>query len=129
MKKAFDKIHIEISNICNLQCSFCPEVIRDKKIMDVNFFENIAKQVSEFTDQVALHLMGDPMLHPKFEEFIKICRSLDLKINLVTNGTLLKEKHFELLLDPSLRQINFSIHSFKNNFPDRDPTDYLARIF
>jgi radical SAM protein with 4Fe4S-binding SPASM domain len=47
----------------------------------------------------------------------------------VSNGVLLNESKSDLLLHPILRQVNFSIHSFHDNFPDRDPTDYLNRIF
>jgi hypothetical protein len=41
----FKKIYLEISNICNVQCSFCPVVEKDKKLMDTVEFEAILKQV------------------------------------------------------------------------------------
>lgn len=129
MKARFEKIHIEISNVCNLQCSFCPEVLRPKKIMDLDLFARIVRQVAPLTEQVALHLMGDPLLHPKLEEMIELCHSQGLRIFFVTNGVLLNEKRARLLLHPALRQVNFSLHSFHDNFGDRDPTQYLEGIF
>ena len=72
-KRRFSKVNIEISNICNLQCSFCPEVIRDKQKMDLSLFETCIQQVAPLTDQVCLHLMGEPLLHPNLQEMVDIC--------------------------------------------------------
>lgn len=127
--KRFSKVNIEISNICNLQCSFCPEVVREKKMMSPEVFRQIIPQLVPLTDQVCLHLMGDPLVHPKLEEFIEICAASAMPIFLVTNGTLLRERQAELLLHPIIRQVNFSLHSFHDNFPDVDPTSYLERVF
>ena len=44
MQKTFDRIHIEITNISNVQCSFCPEVERPKHNMNVHQFEESVKQ-------------------------------------------------------------------------------------
>lgn len=127
--KRFSKVNIEISNICNLQCSFCPEVIRTQGLMGLDLFEKIIRQVAPLTEQVCFHLMGDPLVHPELASFVEICHSQDVKIFLVTNGVLLREKQALLLLHPAFRQVNFSLHSFADNFGDRDPTQYLERIF
>lgn len=129
LKKRFTKVNIEISNICNLQCSFCPEVIREKKLMTLPLFRKIIEQVAPLIEQVCFHLMGDPLVHPKLDEFVEICNEFEVKIFFVTNGVLLREKQQALLLQPAFRQINFSLHSFHDNFPDRDPTAYLKSIF
>ncbi|WP_227551239.1 radical SAM/SPASM domain-containing protein [Kangiella sp. HZ709] len=128
-RKRFHKIHIEISNICNLQCSFCPPVERDNKMMSLDLFRDLVKQIAPMTELVCLHLMGDPLVHPKLKEMIDICDEYDLNIFLVTNGVLLKPEKFELLLHPRFYQINFSLHSFFDNFPDKNPEKYLTRIF
>jgi len=127
--KKFSKINIEISNICNLQCSFCPEVLREKNMMELALFARIIEQVAPLTEQVCFHLMGDPLVHPKLPELVDICARGGVKIFFVTNGVLLREKQAELLLHPAFRQINFSLHSFFDNFKDRSPDAYLARIF
>lgn len=127
--KRFTKVNIEISNICNLQCSFCPEVIRTKKLMPLELFRRVIEQVAPLTEQVCFHLMGDPLVHPKLADMVHICHEFDVKIFFVTNGLLMHEKQSDLLLHPAFRQVNFSLHSFPDNFPDRDPSDYLNRIF
>lgn len=133
MKKRFHKVHIEITNICNLQCSFCPPVIRDNKMMDLDLFRDVIKQVAPLTELVCLHLMGDPLVHPHFSDIVSICDEYDANIFLVTNGVLMRDDNrvnlFDTLLHKRFYQINFSLHSFFDNFPDKDPTNYLSRVF
>ncbi len=129
MNKKFNKVNIEISNICNLQCSFCPEVLRAKTLMDPELFEKIIKQLVPLTDQVCFHLMGDPLVHPQLSRFVDICEIYKMPIFLVTNGVLLKDQIAELLLHPLFRQVNFSLHSFFDNYPNKDPDFYLKKIF
>lgn len=129
VQKSFAKVHIEISNICNLQCSFCPVVERKKGQMSPADFAAILDQVAPLAKQICLHLMGEPLLHPQFPEIIEICKSKNIRLFLVSNGVLLKERHTDLLLSECFDQLNFSLHSFRDNFGDQDPTLYLNRIF
>jgi radical SAM protein with 4Fe4S-binding SPASM domain len=73
--------------------------------------------------------MGEPLLHPEFENYLNVCGALGLRVNLTTNGILLDEKRANALMNPALSQVNFSLQSFESNFPGRDDTDYLQRIF
>jgi len=127
--KRFSKVNIEISNICNLQCSFCPEVVRTKKLMEESLFEKVIREVAPLTDQVCFHLMGEPLVHPKLERFLEICANEKVPVNLVSNGVLLTEKRADLLLSPIIRQVNFSLHSFNDNYPEKDYAEYLEKIF
>ncbi len=97
--------------------------------MDVELFRSVIEQVSPLTELVCLHLMGDPLVHPKFAEMIEICAQHKVKVFLVTNGVLVRPDKFDMLLHQSFHQINFSLHSFFDNFPDKDPSNYLERIF
>jgi len=125
----FKRVYLEISNICNVQCSFCPIVEKDKKLMDLLEFENILKEVAPLTEIVCLHLMGEPLAHPEFLEILKICKKYNTQIDLTTNGILTK-KYTEAIINATcIRQVNFSLQAFKDNFPDRDLTPYLHPIF
>lgn len=97
--------------------------------MDVEIFEKIIVQVKPLTDQVCLHLMGEPLVHPKLKDFVEICAEYQVPIFLVSNGVLLKEQTMDLLLHPIFRQLNFSLHSFFDNFPGKDPDAYVSKIF
>ena len=127
--KKFAKVNIEISNICNLQCSFCPEVVRPKKLMEESLFAKVIKEVAPLTEQVCFHLMGEPLLHPQLERFFEICALENVPVNFVTNGVLLTDKRAELLLHPIVRQVSFSLHSFNDNYPEKDHVEYLKKIF
>lgn len=124
---AFRKVNIEITNICNLQCSFCPEVERPKGMMSLDTFRTVISQVSKVTRLVTFHLMGEPLVHPELKQFLDLCEERDLKVFFVTNGVLIKEP--SLLLHKAIRQVSFSLHSFTDNFPGKDPSPYLNRIF
>ncbi len=125
----FLRTYIEISNICNLQCTFCPEVERDKKILTKDQFQKILQQVLPYSEQICLHLMGEPLAHPEFLDILKICEHEGAKVNLTTNGTYLSKYDFNSFLSSkALRQINFSIHSYRDNFPARDIKPYLYDI-
>ena len=125
----FKRIYLEISNICNVQCSFCPVVEKDKKLMDVSEFEAILQQVAPLAEIVCLHLLGEPLAHPKFRQILEICEKYHAQIDLTTNGLLIKRYATDIVNSTCVRQVNFSLQVFKDNFPQRDIEPYLAPIF
>lgn len=121
--KKFKKIYIEITNVCNLNCSFCHNTKREKKFMSVSEFSHIVNQVKKYTDYIYLHVKGEPLLNPNLDLFLDICDSNKLKVNITTNGTLLKKNYEILRKHNCLRQINVSLHS------ENDDEDYLNNVF
>lgn len=128
MSKRFQKIHIEISNVCNLQCSFCPEVLRPKSWMSVEHFKKVVLEASPLAESICLHLMGEPLAHPQFLEMTRFCEEQNVSLHIVTNGILLSTEKKQALLTENIRQVNFSIHSFFDNYPNKSPDAYLQRI-
>ena len=124
--KRFRKIYVEITNICNMHCSFCPETTRAKAFMSVEHFEHIAKQIIAYTDYVYLHVKGEPLLHKELKEILNICNKYGLKINISTNGTLLKDKK-DIIKNANIRQLNISLHSFEKDDADKLKT-YLTDV-
>lgn len=124
----FKRVYIEISNICNVQCSFCPVVERDKKAMTPLEFEKTLLQVKPKADEVCLHLMGEPTAHPQFLEILKVCEKHQVLVQITTNGLLINRYKEDILKSPFVRQINFSVQSFFDNFPHKNFEDYLETI-
>ncbi|NJO87677.1 MAG: radical SAM protein [Chloroflexia bacterium] len=125
----FKKVYLEISTICNLQCSFCHETGLAKEVMSVTEFEAILQQVVPLTEKIYLHLLGEPLAHPQFLNILAICEKHQAIIDLTTNGVLINRYKDFIISSKSIRQVNFSLHVFKDNFPDRDIEPYLLPIF
>lgn len=127
-KSRFKKVYIEITNVCNLQCDFCPKTKRTPKFLSVEEFSHIINEISPYSNHIYLHIMGEPLLHKNLKDFIEIAGEKNVKVNLTTNGTLLnKEKNF-LLNSNALRQINISLHSFEANDQNLNLYDYVSRV-
>lgn len=124
--KKFKKAYVEITNICNLKCHFCPETVRTPKVMNKKEFGHVIREVKPFTDYVYFHLMGEPLLNPELESFLKICGQNSLKVNITTNGTLLNKTKTVLLNASSLRKVSISLHSYEANTKEGDLTEYIA---
>lgn len=129
LRPRFKKAYVEISNICNLQCDFCPEVERDKAVMTPALFTKVIGELAGLTEEVCFHLMGEPLSHPRFSDFVALCASRGLAMNITTNGTLLDQARTTALLSPLVRQVNFSLHSFEANFGEKDILSYMNKIF
>ena len=97
--------------------------------MSLELFEKVIAQAAPLTELVCFHLMGEPLVHPQLSELIKVCEKHHVNIFFVSNGILLKPEHHQLLTHPSFYQVNFSLHSFFDNFPGKDPQIYLKKIF
>lgn len=127
--KKYKRVYIEITNICNLNCSFCPITERQMMYMTLDKFENTLKKVAPIAEQICLHLMGEPLAHPQFKNILEICFKYDSKIQLTTNGLLLKKYFNDILNSQSVRQVNISVQSYLDNFPTRDINKYLDEIY
>ena len=128
MPELLKRIYIEISNSCNLKCTFCPEVLRKKQFMSVPVFKEILKKIAPYTEEIALHLMGEPLMHRQLDQLLDAAAEKGTPVNITTNGVFLTDEKKQLLLHPIIRQVNFSLQSYSDNFPVRDPGDYLERI-
>lgn len=120
--KKFKKIYIEITNICNLNCSFCSKDNRIKESISLTKMEEVLNKINDYTDYVYLHVKGEPLLHPKLKEILDLCEKYHKKVNVTTNATLVKEKE-SILNHPAIRQINLSVHS------ENKKENYLEEIF
>jgi len=124
----FRQIYIEITNVCNMACPFCPGTGRAPAYMDAAMFADIARQVKPLTEQVYLHVMGEPLLHPEFDRLIDICAGLELPVAVTTNGTLFDTAAAASLLNPVVRQVNISLHSLQQLHSQADKEKQLQQI-
>ena len=125
----FRKVYLEISNICNLSCRFCPGTKRAKKALKEEELAVLLPKIRPYTDYLYFHLMGEPLLHSKLERFLELAGAHGFKVILTTNGTLLKKQQEMLLASPALHKINISLHAFEANDLAVPFATYLADCF
>ena len=91
------KVYLEISNVCNRSCAFCPGTTRRAHFMDFEHFKRAAIEVKTVSDFVYFHVMGEPLLHPELEQMFEFCHTIGLRVIITTNGTLLSKQESILL--------------------------------
>lgn len=109
----FQRIYIEITNTCNLDCIFCLKNTRLPKMMTLAEFKHIIEQIQTHTQHIYLHVQGEPMMHPNLLEFMDIAYKANLKVHLVTNGTFLAKYDQKLYAHPALAQLSISLHALE----------------
>ncbi|WP_201318484.1 radical SAM/SPASM domain-containing protein [Paenibacillus sp. EPM92] len=126
--KKFKKFYIEITSVCNLACSFCPQTKRQANFIKIEDFKKTLDQVRPHTDYIYFHLKGEPLLHPKIDELLDISHEKGFKVNITTNGTLLHKAGPKIMMKPALRQMNFSLHSFDGHAGSTDKEGYISSV-
>ena len=111
----FKKIYLEISNVCNLSCSFCHKTKRKPRIMNYDEFKSVLPKLRKYTDYLYFHLMGEPLCHPDLARFLEHAGELGFKVIITTNGVLLGDKKDILFSSAALHKINVSLHAFEAN--------------
>ena len=127
--KRFQKAYVEISNLCNLRCGFCPSTRRTPGRMHAETFSQVLSELKPYTDFLYFHLMGEPLCHPELERFLEIADENGFRVILTTNGTLLHDRQEGLLRSPALHKVNVSLHAFEANDLAVPFEEYLTRCF
>jgi len=127
--RKFKRIYIEITNICNLNCSFCPDTGRKPEFMDEVLFTRILDEIKDSSEYIYFHVKGEPLLHPRLENFLNISSDKGFRVSLATNGTLIGKTGEKLLDKPALRQMSFSLHSLEGETDRESIEKYLDDIF
>ena len=127
--KRFNKVYLEISNLCNLRCAFCPGTKRAPHRMTEAEFSGLLPKLRPFSDYLYFHLMGEPLCHPLLERFLELAGEAGFKVILTTNGTLLPKMQAVLLNAPALHKVNISLHAFEANDLAVPFDEYLRGCF
>ena len=109
------KAYLEITNVCNLRCSFCPGSRRPQGFLTPEQFRILAGRLRPHTEYLYLHLMGEPLLHPQLEQLLEAGEELGFRIMITTNGTLLPRRGALLCSSPAVHRVSVSLHSFEGN--------------
>jgi radical SAM protein with 4Fe4S-binding SPASM domain len=124
----FNRAYIEITNVCGLACSFCPPKDQPTQTMSLPFFESILLQLQDYTRDVALHVMGDPMVLSNLDDYLDTALRLGFSVMITTSGFYLDEQRRAMLFHPCVKQVNVSLNSFNKNSVSRTFEAYMSNI-
>lgn len=122
-KKRFKKVYIEITNACNLTCSFCIKNKRHVEYINYEKFKILLERLDAYTDYLYFHVLGEPLIHPLINEFIDIA-SKRFNVQITTNGYLINK----IKDQKGIRQVNISLHSFDDKYKV-SIEEYMNNIF
>lgn len=124
----FYKVHVELTNICGLACSFCPPKTEPNKIMSLSFFENILNQLTPYTKFLALHLLGDSLTLSNLKEYLDLMQKYGFQAEVTTSGYFLNNHDEKTLFHPCVKQLNISLNSFNKNSTKLTFDSYMESI-
>lgn len=123
----FAKAYVEITNVCNRSCSFCPKTGRPARFLSEEEFAILLDRLRGWTEFLYFHLMGEPLLHPDLGRFLALAGEEGFWVILTTNGTLPDRMEALLRSAPALHKVNLSLQSFEGN-EGGDIKDYVNRL-
>ena len=117
----YSRAYVEVTNICNMHCSFCHGHSRPPRQMTEAEFLHVLAQLDGITGYLYYHLMGEPLSHPLLPRFLTLAGERGFRSQITTNGTLLRSRG-DAILAAGVHKVNISLHSF-----ERDEGDAFVR--
>ena len=109
------KLFLEVTTRCNLSCKMCVKQSCDNGIasgdMSISTLERLKPAIADL-DEVIISGIGEPLLHPQLETFIREIKAAlpaSGSVGLQTNGTLLTRPMIERLLSVDIDTICVSV--------------------
>lgn len=108
-----ERVTLELTNRCNLRCSFCPRHFSQSPLGDMDF-DLFAACIEEIAGHEGVAMVpffrGEPLLHPRFPEMMRYAKGRGIgPIQLATNGLLLSKEIARAILDLGLEFVSFSL--------------------
>lgn len=125
-------IEFEVTNHCNFQCLMCKTGVgtstRSRGYMTDEIYHKVIEEIKNYPVALKFVGQGEPVLHPKLIEYIRIAKENNIIVHLTTNGSLLDKAMMLEIIDAQLDSIKFSFQGVdaegysqlrqKDNFED-----------
>lgn len=104
-------IDVELTNKCNLNCSFCSRQFMHRKqgFMKDSTFNSIVNQIEETKTPIRFIRWGEPFLHKNIINYAKKLKTRNIPLHITTNGLLLNKKICDEIVSIGIDSIIFSI--------------------
>ena len=107
-----DWIQVEVTSLCNAECVYCPHAVYkqfwQKNHMPIETFEKLLPAFRR-TSLVYLQGWGEPFLHPRFFEMVRIARGCGCRVGTTTNGILCEGELADRIVREGLSIVGFSL--------------------
>lgn len=114
-----DRITIELTNQCNVSCSFCPrqEVAMQIGYMDMGLYKKIIDEAAEHLPvKLVLFFRGESLLHPQFTDCLKYAKEKGIgPVQFASNGLALNETMADQMLEAGIDFISFSLDTLDSS--------------
>ena len=107
-------ILVELTNVCNLLCPFCPTTTgleRPVGQMSLEKFKYIVDHVKPYVRRMTIYYMGESLLNKSFFDMVRYCMSNGITPCLVTNGMLI-DKYLDDFIDSGIPGISVAIDGY-----------------
>lgn len=115
LKPDVKKIYIEVTTKCNFACITCIRSSWQDELTHMTWatFENIMANLKELPKLEAIHFggFGEPLMHPRIFDMLRMVKGLGLKVEMITNGSYLQEETIQKLIDVQLDVLFTSLDS------------------
>lgn len=106
-------ISVEPTTACNLECPACPSGLREFSRPTGNMkeivFQNIIFQLKEYLLHINFYFQGEPLIHPKIFEWVRIAAQNKIYTLISTNAHFIDEMSAQKLVESGLHKIIISI--------------------
>lgn len=102
-----------IADTCNLKCSFCCEAVRIGRgsMMEWSVLEQTLHRYAESGVKVVQFMGGEPSLHPRFGDALRLSRQLGMRNYAITNLLQWRKPAFAAEVGPLLDELMISMHA------------------
>lgn len=104
-------LNVEVTNRCNLRCSYCPVnrgMERSKVDLPFDRFVDVLDRAKTVKTLLPFQ-WGEPLLHPRIVDMIEVATRRGIRTYLTTNGTLLDDAMNRALLRSGLARLTISV--------------------
>jgi MoaA/NifB/PqqE/SkfB family radical SAM enzyme len=106
---------VELINACNFRCTFCPQTTLQRKQRPMAF-ELATKVVRDLAEMghhhpIRCHLLGEPLLYPRFFDFVEATHGMGQRLLLATNGSRFQERNVEGIFRSRLDEMLVSLNT------------------
>ena len=110
------EVDIGLTNVCNLNCSFClnDKIQKKRGFMEETLFRSLTGCLADkfkLKTILGIGLFGEDTLHPKFADFLRYASGLGIKINISTNFVEVNEAISRAIIKSKINVVEISFYA------------------